>query len=73
MTLEHRQRLSMADFNRSAFSPRPPCLSREAKRLDEIAAEAQRQRQQAEAIRQMTADMADLIDHAKAGEFKPTE
>jgi hypothetical protein len=67
---QSRQRQSMADFRRSAFRHEPPGFSCEAKRLDAIAAEAERQRQQQEAIRQMTAEMADLIEHAKQGEFK---
>jgi hypothetical protein len=88
MTLEYRQRQSMADFNRSAFRHELPGFSRESKRLDAIAAEAERQRQQAEAIRQMNADMAseieriksedwkepeDLVEFAKAGEFKGSD
>jgi len=73
MTLEDRQRRAMMDFNRSSFTPTPPVFSPAWKRLDAIAAEAQRQRQQAEAIRQMTAEMADLVEHAKAGEFKESE
>ena len=59
-----RQRQSMADFNRSAFRYEPPGFSREAKRLDAIAAEAERQRQQRKAIDAMEAD---LIAHAKSG------
>jgi hypothetical protein len=35
--------------------------------------EAQRQRQQAEAIRQMNADMADLVEFAKQGEFRESD
>jgi hypothetical protein len=51
--------------------PAPYVSSQEASNMtDAIAAEAQRQRQQAEAIRQMNADMADLVEFAKAGEFR---
>jgi len=71
MTFEDRQRQTMADYKRSSFGapmsytvrPRPatmvapPGVSRQSKRLDEIAAESARQRQQRDAIAAMEAEM----------------
>jgi hypothetical protein len=69
MSLEQRQRQTMEDFNRSSFRHEPPGFSREARRLDEIAAANERHRQeQAQAARVE----ADLIAHAKQGEFRET-
>jgi hypothetical protein len=58
MTFEERQRQTMADFTRSSWSTLPPVLSRESRRLDEIAAMIERDRQQRRAIEAMEADEA---------------
>lgn len=55
-SFESRQRQTMSDYNRSSFSYLPPVLSRESRRLDQIAAEDERQRQQRKAIEAMEAD-----------------
>jgi len=68
MSLEDRQRLDAYDFNRSSWSTLPPVLSRESKRLDHIAAQAERDRQQRKAIELYEAD---LIAHAKQGQIGP--
>ena len=57
-----------APRGRSGFTPTPPGFSREARRLDAIAAADERDRQQRKQIGAMEAD---LIAHAKQGEMKP--
>jgi hypothetical protein len=68
MTFEDRQRQTMADYRRSSFAVIPPGHSRQARRLDEIAAADARDRQQRKAIEAMEAD---LITFAKRGQIGP--
>ena len=77
MTLEDRQRLAAYDFNRSAHIP--PTSPARAK-LDLALLQAERDRQQRQRIEAMETDMrqtcgymADLIEHAKSGEFREDE
>jgi hypothetical protein len=75
MTLEDRQRQAAYDFKRSSFTPTPTSIAQAKLDLALMKAERDRQqRQRIEAmeqdIRQSCADMADLIEHAKQGEFR---
>jgi hypothetical protein len=67
---EDRQRRAAFDFNR--FSHEPPGFNRASRRLDQIA-QAQAEALHVERIRQSCTDMADLIEHAKSGEFKEND
>jgi hypothetical protein len=66
-----RQLLSMTQ-RRSSFSHEPPGFNRASRRLDQIA-QAQAEALHVERIRQSSADMADLIEHARQGEFREAD
>jgi hypothetical protein len=69
---EDRQRQAAYSLNRSSFSHEPPGFNRASRRLDQIE-QAQAQAFHMERIRQSSADMADLIEHARQGEFRESE
>jgi hypothetical protein len=68
--LPSRQLLSMTQ-RRSSFSHEPPGFNRASRRLDQID-QAAREALHVERIRQSCTDMADLIEHARQGEFRET-
>lgn len=68
MTFERSQLLTMHE-RRSSFTYEPPGHNAASRRLDAIA-RAQAKALHVERMRQSCADMADLIEHAKAGEFR---
>jgi hypothetical protein len=73
MGFDERQKATILDFSRSSFAYEPPGHNAASRRLDQIeqaVAEALHEQR----MRQSCADMADLIEHAKAGEFRePSE
>jgi alkylation response protein AidB-like acyl-CoA dehydrogenase len=80
---EDRQREDMLDSSRSSVSPDCDMRSIIANAQQQARDEAQRARSQVEQdnqrhgfhqrMRQSCADMADLIEHAKAGEFREAD
>lgn len=69
MTFEQRQRATILDFNRSSFQYEPPGHNAASRRLDAIA-QAQAEALHVQRMRSTCAEMADLIEHAKQGEFR---
>lgn len=69
---EDRRRSAAYSFNRSSFTHEPPGFNRASRRLEQIE-QAVTMPRHLERVRQSCADMADLIEHAKAGEFREAD